>query len=473
MLVPMKSYTARRQNVIPITSPKTGYISPVLAGLGGLSMVLDRSQLVPCFQPIVEMRTGQLAGFEVLARWQHSEHGLIMPDNLISLAEQNGLIGRLMCEVISLAFQAAPLLPEPLSLAFNVSPFQLHDRTLPSQIRELADSAGFPMERLTIEITESALVDNIEVAKLITGELKSMGCKLAMDDFGTGYSSLRHLQGLPFDKLKVDRSFVASITEERESRKIAAAIIGLGHSLGLVTIAEGIETEEQADMLQLLGCEMGQGWLYGKPVPASQLAAIVAAEPQTISTRYARWDPLDDVSGLEAAPTQHLSQLQAIYDGAPVGVCFLDRNLRYVSLNARFAEMNGAPGAAHIGKTVREMFPEVYPQIAPLLRRALNGEAIAGVEAHLQDHYWGMPNRTVLLSYQPAFDEAGEVIGISLIALETTQWNRSEIRPASQGDADSGELQNVDPLLATPILPDPEVSLQSFSNSEILPMISN
>src|SRR5260370_41904802 len=132
---------------------------------------------------------------------------------------------------------AGSFLGEVVVLAVNVSPLQLHDPKLPGQIREAAAEAGFPLERLTIEITESALVNNLEGAKKIVGELKAMGCKLALDDFGTGYSSLLHLQALPFDQLKVDASFVKSMTNTRESRKIVAAVVGLGHSPGLSTLA--------------------------------------------------------------------------------------------------------------------------------------------------------------------------------------------------------------------------------------------
>jgi EAL domain-containing protein (putative c-di-GMP-specific phosphodiesterase class I) len=128
---------------------------------------------------------------------------------------------------------------------------------LPDQIRDAAETACFPLDRLSIEITESALVDNVERAQEITVKLKAMGCKLAMDDFGTGYSSLLHLQSFPFDVLKIDRSFVHSMTNTREARKIVAAIVGLGRSLDLVTIAEGVETEEQSEMLLRLGCRLG------------------------------------------------------------------------------------------------------------------------------------------------------------------------------------------------------------------------
>lgn len=396
------------------------------ATLNDLLTALDRGQLVPSFQPIVELRTGQLAGFEVLARWRHPERGLILPTNFISLAEENGLAGRLMQQVFLKAFHSLPLLPEPLVLAVNISPCQLLDATLPRQIRALADAAGFPMRRLHVEITESALVDNIPLAHSITLELKAMGCRLAMDDFGTGYSSLRHLQGLPFDKLKVDRSFVASMNNDRDSRKIVAGIIGLGHSLGLVTVGEGVETESQADMLQLLGCDMGQGWLYGKPLPAESIPAMVAAAPQTLSSRLSKWQSGDVASGLEAQPTQRLAQLQAIYDGAPVGLCFLDKDLRHVSINRRLAELGGMSAAAYVGRTVQEVLPELFTRVESYLKRALQGESVTDVELSGPFTSCGGSDATVLVSYQPAFDEAGEVIGVSVGMVDITDRKRAE-----------------------------------------------
>jgi PAS domain S-box-containing protein len=205
-----------------------------------------------------------------------------------------------------------------------------------------------------------------------------------------------------------------------------AAIIGLGHSLGLDTIAEGIETEEQADMLIWLGCEQGQGWRYGRPAGADQLAGMIAAEP--IVALSSLTSPGDDwaTSSLEALPTLRLAQLQAIYDGAPVGLCFLDNRLRYVSLNERLAEMNGSPVKAHIGRSVEEMYPTWFPVFEPFLRRALNGEAISGVDLHRPGLTDGDAERQLLASYQPAWDEADEVIGISISLLDVTAHRLSD-----------------------------------------------
>jgi PAS domain S-box-containing protein len=398
----------------------------MLVSLADVRSVLENDALVPCFQPIVELHTGRLAGFEVLARWNHPQLGLMLPENFISLADENGLIGLLTQQIMRKAFLSASLLPEPLVLAVNVSPTQLHDMGLPVQIREAAVQAGFPLKRLTVEITETGLFNNLERAQLITRELKTLGCRLSLDDFGTGYSSLSHLQALPFDELKVDRSFVSSMKNTRDSRKIVATIVGLGRSLGLRTVAEGVETEEQAEMLLWLGCELGQGWFYGKPLTADRILQTVEATPRQLTTRLSMHGDGWVVSSLEAQPVQRLAQLQAIYDGAPVGLCFLDPNLRYVSLNRRLADMDGVPIDAYMGKTVQEMIPKAFPFFEPYLRRALKGEAIPEVEISLPSPIAGEAESTALLSYQPAFDEAEEVIGVSLAVVDITTRKRTE-----------------------------------------------
>lgn len=387
---------------------------------------LDNDELEPCFQPVVELHTGRLSGFEVLARWKHPQLGLVLPQNFISLAEEDGLAGLLMRQIMRKAFLSAPALPAPLVVAFNVSPTQLHEPSLPAQIRKAAEEGGFPLERLAIEITESGLIGNLESARKIAHELKDMGCKLALDDFGTGYSGLWHLQALPFDVLKVDRGFVSSMTDKRESRKIVAAIIGLGHSLDLWMIAQGIETEEQADMLLRLECQMGQGWLYGRPLTADRIPQVVAATPHVAASRLSTQGDNWAGSSLEALPTQRLAQLQAIYDGAPVGLCFLDRNLRYVSINRRLAEMNGEPVSAYLGRSVRETIPEVFPAIEAYLNRALQGEVIEEIEFFRPGHGPETPSATNQVSYQPALDEAGEVIGISVAVIDITGRKQAE-----------------------------------------------
>jgi PAS domain S-box-containing protein len=248
-----------------------------------------------------------------------------------------------------------------------------------------------------------------------------MGCRLSLDDFGTGYSSLSSLQELPFDEVKIDRSFVKSMTSRRESRKIVSAIIALGHSLSLTTVAEGVETEEQAEMLQRLGCERGQGWLYGRPETADSIPAILAQPPRPICVESSKRKDGLAVSGLDA-----LAQLQAIYDNAPVGLCFLDRDLRHVTVNRQLAELTGITVADHKGKTVKEIAPCVYSEIEPYLLRALKGETVTDVEVSRPAIAPEQGIQTSLVSYLPARDETNEVIGISVAVVDISQRKQAE-----------------------------------------------
>lgn len=395
---------------------------------------LHENQVVPSFQPIVSLHTRALAGFEVLARWQHPELGPILPENFIAIAEAYGLIGQLTDQVSRKAFSSAPDLPAPLFLAVNLSPAQLQDLNVPTQIAQLAASSGFPTDRIYIEITESALLDNLQQAKAMAHKLKDLGCRLALDDFGTGFSSLAHLQALPFDELKIDRSFISKMTTARESRKIVAAIVGLGHSLGLITVGEGIETEEQADMLLSLGCELGQGYLYGKPAPAAHIPIMTRTShlSSTADATVKSWN----ITSLEALPTQRLAQLEAIYDGAPVGLCFLDSNLRFISVNARLAAFSGRGVSSYLGKTIRQLSPDRFGAFEPFLRRALAGEALSGVELPLPSSGPDQLDSTLLCSFQPAWDEAGEVIGVSVGVIDVTEHKRSEEALAEREEHD-------------------------------------
>jgi len=400
-----------------------------------LRKALESNEIEPFFQPIVELRSGLLTGFEVLARWHHPRRGIILPDEFIPLAEKAGLNGLLTGYLLRSVFAVAHNIPEHLTLSVNISLTQLSDRSLPRHIRHAAEHANFPLSRLILEITESALVGDTEHAYLIANELKEQGSGLALDDFGTGYSSLRHLQALPFDELKVDASFIRSMTHARESRKIAAAVIGLGNSLDLITVAEGIEHQTHADMLLWLGCERGQGWLYGRPIPSHELPNFLAAKAihpaSELRPAYAETTmPLR----LEAFPAQRLAQLHAIYDGVPVGLCFLDRNLRYISVNKRLAEMNHLPVASHLGRTMADVLPLWFPEFEPYLRRALAGEAITDLESSRPNPLLPGQFSTYLISYQPARDEVNEVIGISVAVVDITQRKCAEQALAESED---------------------------------------
>jgi PAS domain S-box-containing protein len=391
-----------------------------------VARAIESGEFLPYFQPLVSLRSGELQGFELLARWNRPQHGWIPPDEFIPIAERDGWIDLLSRELLRRGLDALGVLPHKLMLSVNISSVQLRDLNLPDHIQAIAKLSGYPLENLTLEITESALTEDAGPEREIACALRAMGCKLALDDFGTGYSSLSQLQALPFDELKVDRSFVSSMTEQRESRKIVAAVVGLGQNLGFLTVAEGVEKAEQAEMLRWLGCELGQGWIYGKPMAEEQLESFVLDREQTASPGLSN-DLMGrvSISSLDSLPAQRLAQLQAVYDGAPVGLAFLDRNLRYVNLNRRLANMNGRPMAEHLGRTVSEMIPELYSSVEPLLQRSLKGEAISGVEI-TKPASDTSESKTILLSYEPARDEAGEVFGVSVALVDLTPIKRAE-----------------------------------------------
>jgi diguanylate cyclase (GGDEF)-like protein len=240
-----------------------------------LRIAIERQQIEPYFQPLINLATGALNGFEVLARWQHPTRGAITPLEFVKVAEDSGQIDALTVCVMRLALKAALHWDPKLSIAVNIAPQQLKNESLVERLLGVLAETGFPAERFEIEITENALIGDLELARRIVLALKSRGIRVALDDFGTGYSSLAHLSELPFDKIKIDRSFIHSLRQKHESATIVHAIIGLGKSLNLPTAAEGIESAADADLLAELGCHVGQGYHYSKPVPAHEVARLI------------------------------------------------------------------------------------------------------------------------------------------------------------------------------------------------------
>ncbi len=398
---------------------------------------MERGEFVPYFQPMIELRTGILSGYEVLARWNHPANGLLLPERFIQHAELEGWVGDLMKCLLQQSFQCAQHMSRKTVLAINVSPLQFQDLTLPDQIASVAKRWDFALDRLMIEITETAFLADRDRALLVARELKQIGCKLSLDDFGTGYSSLRTLQSLPFDEIKVDRSFVSSMQQHRESRKIVAAVVGLGQSLGITTVAEGIENQEQADMLLWLGCDLGQGWLYGQPAAPESLCEPTytpytpeLCAPKIYASTHGHY--------LEGTPAQQLSHLQAVYDGAPVALAFLDCDLRYRNLNQRLANLNGASVEAHLGRLVSEVRPNLFPQLRTYLERALAGEAIHHVRLGGMSLVTGKEQH-MLFSFQPTLDEADEVIGVSLAAFDLLLWEEESQIPELNGLGSTAE----------------------------------
>ncbi len=401
-------------------------MAAALISAADLRIAIDRREVIPYFQPIVELRSGRLWGFEMLARWQHTQYGLVSPDKFIDLAERSGLMEPLSHLLLEQACTAlAPSFPAHLTLSVNITPSQMHDRGLSARILTAAEYAGFQPRQLVIEITETALLSDLEVPIAIAKDLKKHGVRIALDDFGTGYSSLRHLNSLPLDEIKIDQSFIRSMNDQRESRKITAAVAGLGQSLGLIAIAEGIENKMHVDMLFYMGCELGQGYFYSRPVPFNEVSALIAKN--TLSAPPS--SPLlasDMAANLEVAPALRLAQLQAIYDHVPLGLCFLDRDLRYISINKQFEEMLPSPPQPRLGKTVGEIAPLIFPRLEPYLRRALAGEPIYNLEIPYPSGKTPSELNTFLMFCQPVLDEANEVVGISVALKDITAQKRVE-----------------------------------------------
>lgn len=242
----------------------------------GIREGMPRGEFVPHFEPQVDIASGRLIGFEMLMRWESPEYGMIPPERFIPVAEESGLIGELSLQVIREAMEAAKRWDPSIMLAVNISPQQLKDPWFSQKLTKLLVEVGFPASQLEVEITESSLFENLPLVRSIVTSLKNQGVSLSLDDFGTGYSSLSHLRALPFDRIKIDRSFVAAMRGSPDAQAIVVAIVRLGESLAMPITAEGVEDEATAIELTRLGCSKGQGWYFGRASSAADTERLLA-----------------------------------------------------------------------------------------------------------------------------------------------------------------------------------------------------
>ncbi len=227
------------------------------------------------YQPQVSMESRQVTGFEALLRWPHSERGMISPAEFIPVAEDSGFIVQLGEWALRQACMEAASWPADITIAVNLSPVQFQKGNLVSAVVSALAASGLPARRLELEITEAVLLDRSDRNLLILQQLRALGVRVSMDDFGTGFSSLTYLRNFPFDKIKIDQSFVRNMTEDGRSQTIVGAIAGLGQSFGMTTTAEGVETLEQLECLAVKGCNEVQGFYYSKAVPLSQVLPLI------------------------------------------------------------------------------------------------------------------------------------------------------------------------------------------------------
>lgn len=226
------------------------------------------------YQPVVNLASSKISGFEALIRWNHPERGLVAPNSFIPLAEEIGFIVSIGEWVISEACATAAQWPEDLMVAVNISPIQFRSPGLIEVVVRALAASGLRPTRLEIEITETVLLQDKDATLAILHQLRSLGVRIAMDDFGTGYSSLTYLQCFPFDKIKIDRSFVKDITENAGSLNIVRAVAGLANGMGMTATAEGVETKEQLDSIASEGCTEMQGFLFSQPLPVREIERL-------------------------------------------------------------------------------------------------------------------------------------------------------------------------------------------------------
>ena len=241
-----------------------------------LTAALANNELEIEYQPSVDLRTGAVTSFEALLRWRHPLKGMMPPSEFIPLAEETGLIVPIGDWVLHQACREAMRWPTHVCVAVNVSSAQFSGRLFAPRVANALARSGLDPRRLELEITETLLLSGSDETQSGLRDLRQLGLKIALDDFGTGYSSLGYLQQFPFDRIKIDRSFVTELATREESRALVRAVIELGHSLHMRLTAEGVETHEQLDRVSAKGCDEAQGFLFSKSVPPHEVPALIA-----------------------------------------------------------------------------------------------------------------------------------------------------------------------------------------------------
>lgn len=266
---------------------------------GDLQRALDEGELEVYFQPKVTLRDRRLVGVECLARWEHPAHGSVAPDDFVAVAEHTGQLGRLTEFVLRESLRRSRDWShgeQPLSVAVNLAARTLTDQHFPALVRDLLAEYGVPPQRLTLEVTEAGVLDGTERPIPTLRSLRDLGVRLSVDDFGTGNSSLAQLRRLPVHEVKVDRSFVQGMATDPGDLAIVNAVVTLSQQFGLAVVAEGVESELTLELLQDIGCEIGQGFLFSRPLPYERLEAWFGAQvdPETVvagSCRACEWCP--------------------------------------------------------------------------------------------------------------------------------------------------------------------------------------
>lgn len=258
-------------------------LSERLAMEEDMRLGISKGEFVPFFQPLIDLSTRDLVGFEALARWRSPKRGFLEAEHFIDVAESTGLIGPMTMSVIEQALKEARSWPSHLKIAVNISPAQFRDGRLAEQVIKLLTTIGFPTHRLEIEITEAALLEDRDQVLTIIRSLKNVGISVTLDDFGTGYASLAQVNSLPLDRIKIDKSFISTVVKSEQTAAIVSTIASLGHQLNVPITAEGVESEQIRTELKKYGCSEAQGWLFGRAVSADSVRTFLGLKQQAES----------------------------------------------------------------------------------------------------------------------------------------------------------------------------------------------
>ena len=274
-----------------------------------LRLAIEKEQLRLVYQPCVDASSEAVTGFEALIRWDHPEHGAVSPVEFIPLAEEIGLINEIGEWVLRTACAEAAKWPQHITVAVNLSPVQFKSHALPTMVRMVLSDTQLAAKRLELEITEGVFLSNDDHVHDMIGSLKAIGLKLALDDFGTGYSSLSYLQRVPFDKIKIDRSFVSGASDPTSrNAALIRAMVGLASDLKMQTTAEGVETQEELLLVRNLGCSLVQGFIFGKPMPADEALELAKKGAATLPEQLPAREPRMRI--IRAALLHHEGQVK-------------------------------------------------------------------------------------------------------------------------------------------------------------------
>ena len=265
----------------------------------GIRRGIVNGEFLPYYEQQIDLDSGKLVGFEMLARWESPEMGVVGPDIFIPIAEEIGVIGEMSEALITRAFEDAKKWDSDLSLSVNISPVQMRDPWFAQKLLKLLVRHNFPANRLDIEITESCLHENVGMVRSMISSLRNQGVKISLDDFGTGYSSLSQLRALPFDRIKIDRAFISELKQEEHGAKLVDAILTMSDGLNLPVTAEGIENEVVLETLKQMGKMKGQGYHYGRPEPAAKV--LERLDQQNLLAK----DRLDNVTEVDFTAQEH------------------------------------------------------------------------------------------------------------------------------------------------------------------------